>query len=630
MLRILFPALLLFGFSSDSLGAADLPAAATETIEFEKQILPIFAAKCLDCHGEFLQESELRLDRKASLIRGGESGEPAILTGNSAESHLIKLVAGLEKDLVMPPDPEERLSAKQISLLRAWIDQGTVWPGPHGIVKDEKPTTDHWSFQPLAPVAVPIIEDPWIRNPIDAFILDKLREKKIEHSDAAERAVLMRRIYLDVLGLPPSPEEIETFLKEAPATATEKLIERVLHSSHYGERWARHWLDLVRFAETHGFETNRERPNAWRYRDYVIQSFNDDKPYDQFIREQIAGDTYGNVIGLGYLVAGPYDQVKSPDMNLTLMQRHNELDDMINTTGTAFLGLTIGCARCHNHKFDPITQTDYYALQAIFAGVNHAETSLPLDPARQNQLATLGKKIQSLKQQLKQYQVESSNRQLLFVDDDPALAKGNVRHLQTIAGHGKNPAGSARGEQKDAGDEDRSPNVSGGQYSWWKHKPGEPVVAYAPQRAGKFRLWLSWGVGFETHSADALYVIDRDGDPQTRTDWKQIAVVDQKQFADGADGLQGKPLWSGFYDAGTVTLESQHTILLVGGKTGTALTADVILLDPASDAESDSRKKPVFRPAVQATGNLEQFRSSFGSICTVHDPGNQLQPTVSG
>ncbi len=397
---ILFPAKSVCGEENNT-------ASSTEkTVDFKKQILPIFQAKCLDCHDENTQESKFRLDRKSALLQGGDSGEPAIILGDSQQSHLMKLVRGEEPDHVMPPDEDERLSSTQIQLLKMWIDQGANWPGPNGIVTQEKKKSDHWSFQPLKKIKPPVItgdDAKWIANGIDAFIIRKLHQKQIPHNNMADRRTLIRRIYLDILGLPPTPEQVQRFLDDDSPDAYQKLVDKTLSSPHYGERWARHWLDLVRFAETHGFETNRERPNAWPYRDYVIQSFNDDKPYDQFIKEQIAGDSFGSTIGTGYLVAGPYDLVKSPDINLTLMQRHNELDDMINTTGTAFLGLTLGCARCHNHKFDPITQTDYYSLQAIFAGVKHGDRNLPVPESRQKELERTVKQIAKLQLELEKY-----------------------------------------------------------------------------------------------------------------------------------------------------------------------------------------------------------------------------------
>ncbi len=218
-----------------------------------------------------------------------------------------------------------------------------------------------------------------------------MKEKGLNPSPRGDRATLVRRLYLVAHGLPPTPEQAADFENDSSPDAWSKLVDRVLDSPRFGERLARHWLDVARFAESNGFETNRERPNAYHYRDYVIDSFNSDKPYDQFVKEQIAGDAIGVDVGTGFLVAGPYDIVKSPDISLTLMQRQDELADMVNTTGTAFLGLTLGCARCHNHKFDPILQKDYYSMQAIFAGVQQGERpmSRTLTPEQKREVETL-------------------------------------------------------------------------------------------------------------------------------------------------------------------------------------------------------------------------------------------------
>ena len=232
---------------------------------------------------------------------------------------------------------------------------------------------DHWAFRPVKrPVIIGAL------NPIDGLIAKKLHANGLVHSKVADRITLVRRLYLIMHGLPPTPEQVQEFIADSAPDAFSRLIEKVLASQRYGERWASHWLDLVRFGETTGFETNRERPNAWHYRDWVIDSLNIDKPYDQFIREQLVGDALGQDIGTGFLVAGPNDIVKGQDPKLGKMQRMNELDDMINATGTTFLGLTTGCARCHDHKFDPISQKDYYSMQAIFAGVSHGDRSLKL------------------------------------------------------------------------------------------------------------------------------------------------------------------------------------------------------------------------------------------------------------
>ncbi len=326
-----------------------------------------------------------------------------MVAGDSEQSHLIQLVLGREAGKRMPPDEADALTKAQIDNLRAWIDAGAPWPGEDVTATSSTNSLSHWSFQPIQDVQPPAIQSSWIQNPIDAFILEKLIDKKLEPNPPADRATLIRRLYLDMLGLPPTPEAIQAFVEDRSSRAVEDRIEEVLGSPHYGERWARYWLDLVRFAETNGFETNRERPNAWPYRDYVIRSLNEDKPYDQFLREQIAGDALGVPEATGFLVAGPYDLVKSPDINLTLMQRQNELDDIVGTCSTALLGLTVGCARCHNHKFDPISQTDYYAMQAIFAGVQHGDRAMPLTDAQKQQVAQIDQDIDLLEKRLQPF-----------------------------------------------------------------------------------------------------------------------------------------------------------------------------------------------------------------------------------
>lgn len=242
-------------------------------------------------------------------------------------------------------------------------------------------TTDHWSFQAVKPQAVPSSGNRWAKGEIDEFILAKLTARGQDPSGQAEPRTLIRRLYLVMHGLPPSPEAVTAYLSDSSPEAWPRLVDRVLADSHYGERWGRHWLDVVRYADSNGFETNRLRRTAWPYRDYVIAAFNTDKPYDRFIREQLAGDALGVDAATGFLVAGPHDIVASPDRNLSLMQRQDDLADMVNTTGTAFLGLTMGCARCHTHKFDPIPHRDYFAMQAVFAGVSHGERAVrqPLD-----------------------------------------------------------------------------------------------------------------------------------------------------------------------------------------------------------------------------------------------------------
>jgi hypothetical protein len=255
-------------------------------------------------------------------------------------------------------------------------------PAPLGSVLAQEPAAaSHWAYRPIRRLPLPAVKrTEWPRNPIDFFILARLEKEELAPAPEADRVMLVRRLKFDLLGLPPSPEEVLDFLQDARPDAYERLVDRYLASPQFGERWARHWLDVVRFAESNGFETNLPRPNAWRYRYWVIRSFNEDKPYDQFVREQIAGDLLGADEATGFLVGGAWDAVKSPDPVLTAQQRADELHDMIATTGTAFLGLTVGCARCHDHKFDPVSQKDYYSLKAIFSGVQHGDRPLTNQP----------------------------------------------------------------------------------------------------------------------------------------------------------------------------------------------------------------------------------------------------------
>jgi hypothetical protein len=353
--------------------AAQTANAAQPPVSFQRDVRPILSKRCFECHGADTQESKLRVDRRADLLRGGKSGRAAIVPGHSADSRLLLVVSGKDKQLSMPPDGT-RLTASEIETLRRWIDERAPFDDDSN---DARPGADFWSFKPVRADRPPVTQDEgFAGSPIDAFIAEKLRSAGLRPSPAADRRTLIRRLYLDVLGLPPSPEEIAQFVADADPLAWNRLVDRVLSSPHFGERWARHWLDVVRFAETDGFETNVERPNAWPYRDYLIRAFNGDKPYDRLIFEQLAGDSVGQDAATGFLVGGPCDKVKSPDPVLTRMQRQDELTDMINTTGTAFLGLTLGCAKCHNHKFDPIPQKDFYAVQAVFAGVQHGERPL--------------------------------------------------------------------------------------------------------------------------------------------------------------------------------------------------------------------------------------------------------------
>jgi hypothetical protein len=289
----------------------------------------------------------------------------------------------------MPPAGPP-LTSSEIEALSLWI----------GSAKGKETSDErlgHWSFQPLKKAAPPARKDgAKFGNPIDSFVLSKLQQSGLTPSAPADRRTLLRRLYLDLTGLPPSPDELDSFAIDKDPQAYKKRVELLLASPRHAERWARHWLDTVRFAESNGFETNTNRPNAWPYRDWVIKSFWNDLPYDEFVMKQIAGDVLGAPEATGFLVGGPWDQVKSPDPVLTAQQRADELHDMVGTTGSAFMGLTLGCARCHNHKFDPISQVDYHAVTAALAGTRHGEAAMPPTDTARPRLEALRRERTSL------------------------------------------------------------------------------------------------------------------------------------------------------------------------------------------------------------------------------------------
>lgn len=409
---------------------ATLTCAGAE-ISFEKDVRPILEAHCFTCHGSDKQKSGLRLDSPRAILKGGDSGEPLFVAGNSADSHVIKLVTEAVPGEFMPPKGK-RLSANQIESLRLWIDQGASLPGGDAAAPEIE--SDHWSFQPLN-ISEPPLEAgrPGLTNGIDAFVFAKLKENGLSPSPPADKETLIRRLYLVAQGLPPTPGEVDAFVQDDDPDAYTNLIDAVLESPRYGERWARHWLDVVRYADTNGYETNRQRETAYHYRDYVIDSLNEDKPYDQFVIEQIAGDAVGADVATGFLVAGPHDIVKSPDINLTLMQRQDELADMVNTTGTAFLGVTLGCARCHNHKFDPVLQKDYYAMQAVFAGIHYGERPLarPAESEAAEKIATLSAQQDEMESELEKLRTlaltaKGKDKDVL---QPPVKAEGNTERF---------------------------------------------------------------------------------------------------------------------------------------------------------------------------------------------------------
>lgn len=342
-------------------------------IDFVRDVRPIFEAHCYDCHSGETRKSGLRLDVKSAAMKGGDHHGPDIVPGKPAESPLIHFVTTDNEDEIMPPKGGP-LSGDEIAILTRWVAEGAVWPDGVDAVTLDDPK-DHWSFKPVKFSAKSFQFSKGGINPIDHFIDAKLTEHGLRRSAPADPLTWLRRVTFDLTGLPPTPEEVADFGKQGDREA---VIERLLASPRYGERWGQHWLDVVRYADTHGFEVNTERPNAWPYRDYVIEAFNADTPYDRFIREQIAGDAFGKDAATGFLVTASVllpGQIGKDEPSKRLA-RQDSLDEIVMNIGQTFLGLSIGCARCHDHKFDPITAKDYYAMQAFVAGVEYADRDL--------------------------------------------------------------------------------------------------------------------------------------------------------------------------------------------------------------------------------------------------------------
>lgn len=396
-------------------------SAWADEISFERDVRPILTARCVTCHGANKQKGELRLDAKSFALRGGDSG-PVIVAGKSVESLLWQRVSSTSDDERMPPDGKP-LTAEQLAALKAWIDAGAVWPesdADRAAANDKR--REHWAWQPINRVTPEWHDAPRressddlrrgaSRNAVDAFLEAKLVANGLTMSPEADRRTLIRRLTFDLHGLPPTPEEVDAFASDRDPRAYEKLVDRLLDSPHYGERWARHWLDIAHYADTHGFERDQRRDNAWRYRDWVIRAFNADKPYDDFLRDQIAGDVLrpddpDAVIATGFLAAGPWDfvgQAETPSPVLKRLARADDLDDMLTQVMTAACGVTINCARCHDHKLDPISQREYYGLSAVFAGVKRGEREVSAAEVR-----NLAARKQALNAELQQVRIDQA------------------------------------------------------------------------------------------------------------------------------------------------------------------------------------------------------------------------------
>ncbi len=377
---------------------------AAEPIDFDHEIAPLFAAKCLKCHGAAGPEGGLSLTSREAAFKTLASGHAAIVPNNPDTSELMRRTSSNNPDEKMPPTGPA-LSAEEIALLRRWIAEGATWP-------------DHWAYRPLTRPEVPRSLPGEERAPIDTFIAAALRQHQLTGSPEADRRMLYRRLSVDLHGLLPPPDNVEAFVADTAPDAYERLVDQLLSDPRYGERQARHWMDLVHYAETHGHDQDRPRENAWPYRDYLIRAFNEDLPYRQFVQQQIAGDVLEPenpwaLVATGFLAAGPWDESSLRDIREDTLDRqiarYLDRDDIITTAMSTFSSTTVHCARCHDHKFDPISQDDYYALQAVFAGTDKGQRTYDPDPQ-------VAKHRAGLEQQLAELPTRLANRDAALLD----------------------------------------------------------------------------------------------------------------------------------------------------------------------------------------------------------------------
>jgi hypothetical protein len=392
LLGLLLSSIELYGAPAET----KLPAPAQRKISFVKDIHPILTNSCWECHGPEKQKGGLRLDQKEAALKGGDTG-PLLVAGKSAESLLIQAVAGTKEDLARMPKKKEPLTDEQIGILRAWIDQGADWPETAVTIPTRKDPSKHWAFKPPSLPSVPRIKNARLaRNPVDNFVFARLEKEGLTPSPEAEKIILLRRLSLDLIGLPPTIAEVDAFLADKSKDAYEKQVERLLASPHYGERWGRQWLDAARYADSDGFEKDKLR-SVWFYRDWVINALNHDLPYDEFVIEQLAGDrlpnaTQNQIVATGFLRNSMVNEEGGVDPE---QFRMDAMFDRMDCVGKSVLGLTIQCAQCHDHKYDPLKQEEYYRMFACLND-NHEAQRVVYSPEEQMKVANLSREMKDL------------------------------------------------------------------------------------------------------------------------------------------------------------------------------------------------------------------------------------------
>ena len=608
-------------------------AAPPVSPDFEGKVAPLLAKRCLECHNRSSAQGGLDLTVRESALKGGKRG-PALSVEKPLEGWIWKRVAAGQ----MPPG--HPLPETEKALLKQWLTSGAPWTGaidPLRYTSERRAGYDWWSLQPVRRPQIPKLRNPKyvIANPIDAFIGVRLEQAGLKPSPTADRTTLIRRLSFDLLGLPPSPEEVDAFVNDRRSDAYERLVDRLLASPHYGERWARHWLDVVRFGESQGFERNKLRPNAWKYRDWVVEALNSDMRYDEFVRLQIAGDVLRPddpmaVLGTGFLVVGPYDLTAytATSKMMQMAAREEEMEGLVGSVAQTFLGLTANCARCHDHKFDPIAQKDYYAFAAALGGTYHGAERDSLSAAgkaaSEKTRAELSAEIDALKSRLSALpqadlvhreqlsaeigRVESRIRLLsggpshVVVPQQPGefrlFARGDFRQPKEAVAPGGLP--SLAGVPADWGLKGNAPEAERRKaVAAWLADPRNPLTA----RVIVNRVWAHhFGVGLVDTPNDFGFNGGKPSHPELLDFLASLFTTETRSHGEGGEGLG----WS---------LKRLHRLILVSK---TYQQSSVVSAADGGGIESKSKSKS------KSKSESESKSKSKSKSKNEADPGNKL------
>ncbi|MGV3721165.1 MAG: DUF1549 domain-containing protein, partial [Actinomycetota bacterium] len=537
---------------------AAAPAASREADEFfEKRVRPVLVEKCFSCHSDKKAFAGLRVDSMAGMMKGTDAGKQVLVPGDPAKSSLIQVLSHTGP-VKMPP--QGKLAPEAIEALTAWVKMGAPWPGGGAEAAPTKDPKKHWAFQPVRKPAVPAVKNKaWVKSPVDAFILSALEKKGLKPAASADRRTLIRRAYFDLTGLPPTAADVQAFINDKSPTAYSKVVDKLLDSPQYGERWARYWLDVARYADTKGyvFQEERRYPYAYTYRDYVIRAFNEDKPYDQFLRDQLAADQlpgsadHRDLAAMGFLTLGRRFLNSQPDI----------IDDRIDVVFRGTQGLTVNCARCHDHKFDPIPTADYYSIYGVFASSNEPkEGPLLATPERTAEYTAYETQLKTYEGEVQSF-MQTKHRELL------ALGKAKVAESLLTAREAS--------------------------------QPGADLNAIAQKRelpAALVRKWMT----FLDNTRRAHHVVF--------TPWLELAAIPDAEFAAKAGPLMAK--YAANSDPQKAYNPQIAQVFAAPAPTSLAEVAQrlaKVLTTPTRDQQIEHALDSIGCPLNIAVGDVEQF-----------------------